>query len=182
MDRTKLIDALNFYKTSFKEERPYIPRFLSLLINFENCYKRSLKTGHITASAWIINESGSSALLLHHKKLNRWLQPGGHADGDENIISVSRKEAIEETGITKLKLFNENIFDIDIHLIPGHKEISSHYHYDIRFLFIADNSENFILSEESNDIAWISLKNINEYVNGNSSINRMILKTKLIFK
>ncbi len=182
MNRTELINALNFYNTSFKEEKLYIPRFLSLLTNFKNCYERSLVTGHMTASAWIIDEYGTLALLLHHKKLDKWLQPGGHADGEENIISVARKEAIEETGLTTLKLFNESIFDIDIHLIPGRKETSSHYHYDIRLLFIADNSEKLTASEESNDIAWIPIDQIFEYVEGNSSINRMILKTKLIFK
>ena len=115
MNRIELIHALSSYKSSFHEEKSFIPRFKSLLINFPNCYKRSLLSGHMTASSWIINNSGTSALLVHHKNLNKWLQPGGHADGDENVIDVAAKEAAEETGLESLKLHNKKVFDIDIH-------------------------------------------------------------------
>ena len=182
MERAQLVHTLNNYQTSFDEEKATIPRFKSLLNNFPTCYQRSLVTGHITASAWIIDEFGTSALLVHHKKLNRWLQPGGHADGDENIIAVATREAKEETGLKSLKLIDESIFDIDIHLIPRHKDIQSHYHHDIRFLFMADKTENYIVSDESNELAWIPMDRMDNFTRNNISIYRMVLKTKLIFK
>ena len=84
MDRRQLIENLENYITPYKEEKYFIPRFLSLLQNFPNCYERSLVSGHMTGSAWIIDQKGKAVLLVHHKKLDRWLQPGGHADGEEN--------------------------------------------------------------------------------------------------
>ena len=182
MERAQLVHALRHYKTSFDEEMVAIPRFKSLLNNFPTCYQRSLITGHITASAWIIDEFGSSALLVHHKKLVRWLQPGGHADGDENILAVATREAREETGLKTLKLIDENIFDIDIHLIPRHEDIQSHYHHDIRFLFTADKTENYVVSDESNELAWMPMEKMDICTRKNISIHRMVLKTKLIFK
>jgi 8-oxo-dGTP pyrophosphatase MutT (NUDIX family) len=182
MNKTVLSRKLSIYKTSYPEEALFVPRFLSLLNNFHNCYSRSLSTGHITGSAWIINEDADAVLLVHHKKLDRWLQPGGHADGDENIISVSSKEAKEETGLSSLRLVNEDIFDIDIHQIPEHKSIKAHLHHDIRFLFQADQSEDIVVSDESNNVAWIPIEKLGFYTNNNRSIHRMILKTKLIFK
>jgi 8-oxo-dGTP pyrophosphatase MutT (NUDIX family) len=182
MEREALIHALNNYQTSFDEEKAFISRFKSLLRNFENCYKRSLLTGHITASAWISNKTGTSAVLVHHKKLNRWLQPGGHADGDENVLNVASKEAQEETGLKSLKLIGDKIFDIDIHLIPKHGNIQAHYHYDIRFLFVADDTEDYVISDESNELKWIPLGSINQFTGNNNSILRMVLKSKLIFK
>lgn len=182
MNRLELIAALEHFNTPFHEEKVFVPRFKSLLSNFPNCYERSLSTGHITGSAWIVDKAGSSALLVHHKKLNRWLQPGGHADGEQDIVSVATKEAMEETGLKSLELFSKGIFDIDIHLIPTHKEVKSHFHHDIRFIFIADSNEKYIVSDESNELSWIPLSKIDEFVGSNNSIHRMVLKTKMIFK
>ena len=135
----------------------------------------------MTGSSWIIDTIGHSVLLVHHKKLNRWLQPGGHADGEEGIISVACKEAKEETGLKSLKLVNDQIFDIDIHLIPARRDVKSHFHHDIRFLFTADINERYIVSDESNELAWISFDSIHEYIGNNDSIHRMVIKTKRIF-
>jgi 8-oxo-dGTP pyrophosphatase MutT (NUDIX family) len=182
MDRKSLLHQLTNYKTVYPEEALFVPRFRSLLTNFPDCYKRSMRTGHMTGSAWIINEHADAVLLVHHKKLDRWLQPGGHADGDENMVHVSSREAREETGLASLKLINENIFDIDVHQIPEHKDVESHLHHDIRFLFQADESEGIIISNESNEVAWFPLDRAALCTGNNRSVHRMILKTKLIFK
>lgn len=182
MERTALINSLADYRSEFPTELEYVPRFLSLLRNFPNCYERSLLSGHMTASAWILDEEGNSTALVHHKKLNRWLQPGGHADGEEDILEVAQKEASEETGLTSIRTFNADIFDIDIHLIPSHKHVHSHYHFDIRFLFIADKNEEFVISDESNELSWVKLSSISDLVGGGESIVRMVRKSNLIFK
>jgi len=182
MNRLELNEALCRYKSEFNEERYFIPRFRSLISNFSNCYSRSLESGHITASSWIINGDGSSALLIHHRKLDRWLQPGGHADGDEDVRSVATKEATEETGLSSLNAWNHLIFDLDIHIIPRYKEVKAHFHFDIRFLFMADEKEEYLNNQESKDISWYRLDEIGKIVENNQSIQRMILKTKSIFK
>ncbi len=107
-------------------------------------YDRNNFNGHITASAFILNDTLDALLLLNHKKLNRWLQPGGHVDvTDQSILQAALREAIEETGILKENLqllsahTDESIFDIDSHLIPANinKNESAHLHHDIRFVF-----------------------------------------------
>ncbi|NJN25988.1 MAG: NUDIX hydrolase [Cyclobacteriaceae bacterium] len=181
MDRKQLLKALNQYQTSFEEEKSFLPRFKSLLVNFELCYSRSLLSGHITASSFIVDHSGCKVMLLHHKKLNRWLQPGGHADGEEDLRAVAAKEAHEETGLKNLSLKVPDIFDIDIHLIPAYGNVKVHFHYDVRFLFVGDTGESFAVSDESNDVAWVARDQVLLQCNNNKSIHRMVRKTNLIF-
>ncbi|MDZ7646212.1 MAG: NUDIX hydrolase [Cytophagales bacterium] len=90
--------------------------------------------GHITGSAWIVDPSNTQALLVHHAKLNKWVQPGGHADGDENILQVALREAEEETGLKNFKVLSDPPFDVDIHLIPERADFPEHFHFDIRYL------------------------------------------------
>ena len=182
MDRSHLIQKIRDYQSDFEEEHLYRPRFISLIRNFHHCFQRNLVSGHITASAWVFDHYTKKVLLVHHKILNRWLQPGGHADGDENVINVARKEVKEETGLNTLSLFNANIFDLDIHLIPHHKNIQAHYHYDIRFLFTADSRLSPEVNDESNQVLWVPIDEVANYTNNPRSIHRRILKTNLIFK
>lgn len=181
MDRLQLLGQLESYETSFEEEFLFIPRFQSLLRNFKGCFSRSLTTGHITASAWIINEKVTSALLVHHRKLGKWLQPGGHTDGQEDVLASAMREAIEETGLTSISLAQNHIFDLDIHPIPPHGEVAAHLHYDIRFLFVADNSIPVAISRESHDVRWFDLDQIAELTDNNVSIERMVLKSRRSF-
>ncbi len=181
MKRNALILALEHYQTDYPEESNFIPRFISLLCNFHNCFKRNLITGHITASAFITDQNITSILLTHHKKLNRWLQPGGHADGMEDIRTVAFKEGSEETGLSSLTFHHNGIFDIDIHQIPYHAGVHAHFHYDIRFLFVADKNEPLHISDESHDLAWIPINKIAALTANNHSILRMSEKLLRLF-
>ena len=84
-----------------------------------DCFSRELAIGHITGSAWILDSTGTRALLTHHKKLNIWVQPGGHADGDPDVEQVAYREAIEESALIGLEFVDQELFDIDIHQIPA---------------------------------------------------------------
>src|SRR6188768_103653 len=123
--REKLQTGLQSYHTDFTEEQNFINLFQKLLLH-PRCFHRDHFPGHITGSAWIIDTTKQFVLLTHHAKLNRWLQPGGHADGDENVMGVARREAIEETGVENFNLLHESIFDIDIHAIPARKDFPEH--------------------------------------------------------
>lgn len=177
MNRLQLLKHLENYQSAFEDENLFIPRFSSLLRNFDQCFSRSLRTGHITASAWIIDKEVTAALLVHHRKLNRWLQPGGHADGDENVEAVAHREAIEETGLSSIRLANKRIFDLDIHMIPAHGSVLAHFHYDIRFLFVADKLLPVTTSHESHDVKWFEFDQIAGITNGSRSIERMVQKS-----
>jgi len=181
LNRRELITALKNYTTPYEHEQKFATSFLQLL-QHPDAYQRSHLPGHITGSAWIIDESRENVLLTHHAKLNRWLQPGGHADGNEDIFEVALREAVEETGLTSLRLINPSFFDIDIHVIPARKEFPEHDHYDVRFLFEAKRTDSLVVSEESHDLAWININNLMTTTGKNDSILRMAEKVSTLFR
>lgn len=180
MNREFLIDNLKNYRSSFDEEMKFRDKFLELL-QHEDAFQRHHLPGHITGSAWIVDPSKQSVLLTQHAKLNKWLQPGGHADGDEDIFNVALREAMEETGIKQFGILQPGIFDIDIHTIPQRKEFPEHLHYDVRFLFEADKDEKLLITEESQALAWISLSDVPALTQENASITRMVFKAYALF-
>jgi 8-oxo-dGTP pyrophosphatase MutT (NUDIX family) len=173
--RAELIESLNKYSTPFNEEKKFIKKFLELLES-PDAYQRTHLPGHITGSAFIVDENREFTLLTHHAKLNKWLQPGGHADGDENVIRVALREAEEETGVKNFKLITPTIFDLDIHLIPARKDFPEHYHYDVRFLFTASKDEPLVITEESHDLGWKKIADIETLTDNNPSMVRMAKK------
>lgn len=145
---------LETYEPEDNQEKEYKEEMLEMLKD-PDCFKRERLAGHFTASDWIVNSDNTKALITHHKKLNMYLQLGGHCDGDSDVIRVAYKEAMEESGITSL-IIRRAIFDIDVHVIPEHKGVPSHKHYDVRFLFqVLDNSEFVLNEEESNELRWV---------------------------
>jgi 8-oxo-dGTP pyrophosphatase MutT (NUDIX family) len=180
MDRDILQTLLKSYKTVDISEESFSESFIHLL-SHEDAFQRTHLPGHITGSAWIVDKTGKYVLLTHHAKLNRWLQPGGHADGDENVLRVAHREGIEETGLSSLHLLHEGIFDLDIHLIPERKEFPEHLHYDIRFIFRGDMQSKLMVTSESHALSWIPMPALVEFTNNNESIVRMARKSDRLF-
>lgn len=143
----------------------------------ESSLTRACLPGHFTASAWVLHANRDSALLLHHAKLDMWLQPGGHCDGEADFVAVAKKEVEEETGLKNIKLLQPGIFDLDIHLIPARNTDPWHYHYDIRFLFQAAADTPLCKNHESLALAWVPLTEIMTSGNLDSSIIRMAKKS-----
>ena len=135
--------------------------------------------GHVTGSAWIVNATGTRTVLVHHAKLGRWLQPGGHCDGEANVQQVALREAREETGLDVVAL-QSSLFDVDVHRIPEYWNTPAHWHYDVRFLLQADDTVDPILSKESHAVRWVSSKEVSN-LNNSASIQRMIAKTRIHF-
>ena len=179
MHRELLINTLSNYVTDHREEHDYIPAFLELL-KHPRAYYRDHLPGHITASALIVDGKAENILLLHHKKLNRWLQPGGHADGDENLLNVAKKEVKEETGLHTF-VVSSAVFDIDIHTIPGRSDFPEHRHFDIRFLFQVDGIDELTINHESHAFKWVPLMNVSDFTGGGDSIFRMARKARRLF-
>ena len=177
MTRQDLFNQLLNYHSDYLDERNFVLRFLDLL-SYPNCFERSLSFGHITASAWVTDQSLKQILLLHHVKLNRWLQPGGHADGNENVLEVAQKELEEETGLIDFSFREKKIFDLDIHTIPERKSVPQHDHYDVRFHIIANNPNEICGNSESLALKWVDLNDVPELTNQEASILRMIEKTR----
>lgn len=176
MHRQPLLDKLSFYRASNDEEIRLLETTRTFILENTLCFDRSLQVGHITGAAWILNPERTHVLLTHHRKLNKWLQLGGHADGDPDLLRVAMREAQEESGMFDFIPLSENIFDIDVHEIPPHKEDPRHLHYDIRFLFEANMRTPIKITDESHDVQWIPMERVREYTN-ESSILRMVRKS-----
>jgi ADP-ribose pyrophosphatase YjhB (NUDIX family) len=176
MDRFRLKNLLENYRTPFEEEQALLSDFI-LLTADPMAFDRGRREGHFTASSWIVNKRRTHALLTLHKKLNRWLQLGGHADGNENLLEVALGEAREESGLSSLRFVDQFIFDIDKHIIPANLKEDRHFHYDVRFLIEAEIDEPLTLSAESRDLAWVSFESVPDTVAFNPSILRMLEKT-----
>ena len=154
--------------------------FLESVKNPQDAFSRELAgdealRGHVTGSAWIVNENRTRAVILHHAKLNKWVQPGGHCDDESDVLQVALREAREETGL-EIAPLGGDIFDIDVHAIPEYWNTPSHFHYDIRFLFQADDAQAPILSSESRAVRWATLREAETLANS-ESVARMIRKT-----
>lgn len=124
-----------------------------------NCFSRHCPEGHITGSAWLLNPAQDKVLLTYHRKLNKWLQLGGHAENETDMLQVALREAHEESGIDNIQPISDAIFDVDIHVFPARGEEPEHLHYDICYLLQA-NTEKFTISAESKALAWVSFDEI----------------------
>ncbi len=162
MSRESLISELRRYRERYPEEAETAGRIIQFVSANENCFHRSLSQGHITGSAWVVDRRGQRVLLTHHRKLNKWLQLGGHADGDSDVLAVAIREVEEESGLQRVTPAGRDIFEIDIHLIPESGKEPEHYHYDIRYLLRNDGSDDYIVSDESHDLGWKTPEELSE--------------------
>lgn len=157
MEKEFIIDYL---KNNNVENSQILIEFLN---KEQDHYSRNNLYGHITGSAFILNDDLDEALLILHKKYNKWVAPGGHVDPNENAQIASSREAGEEVGLTSLKLLKPEIFDIDIHRIPAAikngKEEPEHWHFDVRYLYKADKGCKIDINlDETNGYNWNNLK------------------------
>jgi 8-oxo-dGTP pyrophosphatase MutT (NUDIX family) len=144
-----------------------------------DCLERTCGPGHLTGSAWIVSPDRRRTLLTHHRKLDRWLQLGGHADGEGDLLGVAAREAREESGLAEVRPLDPGLFDFDRHWIPARGDQPGHWHYDFRFLFVADPAAALAISTESKDLAWVELAQV-AALNPSESLARMVRKTTLL--
>lgn len=154
-----------------------VSRYLRFVEDNEDCFERTLSIGHVTGSALILDSACERVLLTHHKKLDRWLQPGGHADGVSDVAAVAMQEAEEESGLSAIEFLSDQLLDVDIHTIPERKSEPAHEHFDCRFLLRSTGPDTFEVSDESHDLAWVPMNRITDYTD-DDSILRMIRKAK----
>lgn len=187
MHRKPLLEMLARYAERWPDEGATVERIRTLVEAHADCFERSCLPGHVTGSAWIVSHDGGSALLVHHRKLNRWLQPGGHADGEADVSAVAVREALEESGIAGLRLVDRAPFDIDVHVIParpakgGLPGEPEHEHHDLRFLVVAPQHARPTVSDESHDVRWVDLDRLRDFTD-EESVLRLARKAALLLK
>lgn len=151
-----LKDQLAAYLVRWPEDFAVVAPLLAL--TGPDAFARTTMTGHVTASAILVNPKGE-VLLIHHKSLDRWLQPGGHVEpNDESLPLAALREAVEETGIepSALKLADPVPIHVDIHPIPANprKAEAAHRHFDIRYRFTCDDPALAPQLEEVHAAEW----------------------------
>jgi 8-oxo-dGTP pyrophosphatase MutT (NUDIX family) len=166
--------ALRDYAQRWPSEAAAVDLFGGLLDEAGEAdpFTRGRLAGHFTASSWLVDRSGSRVLLTHHRKLDRWLQLGGHADGDRDLARVAQREAEEESGLSGLSV-EASIFDLDRHWIPERGDVPGHWHYDVRYVVRSNGNEDYVVSEESHDLAWREIAAIAGESGADASMQRM---------
>ncbi len=160
MHRNHLLALLERYVPMDERDDAQRRRIEAFVREHPECFQRSLAHGHLTGSAWLLDSTGQRVLLTHHRKLDRWLQLGGHADGDPNLLEVALREAREESGIHDIRPLSEEIFDLDVHPIPRTAAHAAHLHFDIRFLLQVCGCDDFVVSDESHALGWFTREDL----------------------
>ena len=171
-DADPLADAFRDHAGRDPAQARLAAEFAALLDDGDAAFLRERLDGHFTASAWLVDRTGTRVLLTHHRKLDRWLQLGGHADGDRDLRRVALREAEEESGLHGLRVDRE-MFDLDRHWIPERNGVRGHWHYDVRYVVRAGTDEAFVVSDESHALAWRGIDAVADDAGADESLRRM---------
>ncbi|HQO66543.1 MAG TPA: NUDIX hydrolase [Spirochaetales bacterium] len=175
--RAILLEALDDYRSARPEERDTCDSFIAFVASRADCLRRSCLEGHVTGSAFVVDPELRMTLLVHHAKLDKWLQPGGHCEPGEIVAETAERETLEETGVAASPR-SRAIFDIDVHPIPARGSEPAHYHYDVRYLLVAEPGPT-TASDESRAVEWVDLDEA-ERRNPEPSITRMAAKARAL--
>lgn len=146
------------------EQRREVLDFVS---RHDDALFRTCLSGHVTASALVVDHARERMLVMAHAKLKMWLQPGGHADGEGHLPSVALKEATEETGIGGLRIAVPAV-DCDVHTIPARPGEPEHLHLDVRFVVLAPPAAVVQGNHESDQLAWVTLAELDNLATDDS--------------
>lgn len=158
-----------------RDGRQQVRRIASFVANHPRCMDRYYPAGHLTASGFVVDPTTERTLLILHRKLDKWLQPGGHLEAGELPPAAASREVAEETGLVARRV-SDVPFDADVHVIPGREGEPGHAHFDLRYLFFADSTA-AAGSEEVAGAEWISFDRITQYTD-EPSILRMAVRTE----
>lgn len=159
MSLRERIESYLPYNCEEKKDKKIILKYMDL---FSDLLTRNNEIAHFTSSCWIVNEDRSKVLMIYHNIYDSWSWAGGHADGDEDLLNVSLKEAREETGIKNIQPLLEDIFSLEVLSVNGHmkkgKYVATHIHLNVTYLLCADENEmTHIKEDENSDVSWFEL-------------------------
>ena len=172
MHRKPLLDLLARYRATHPDETTCVDRIRALVETQRDCFERSCFPGHVTASAWLLSPDGKRFLLTHHRKLDRWLQLGGHADGDSDVAAAALREAREESGLAELRFAYAADapvpVDLDVHVIATRGSDPAHHHHDVRFVLVAAPGQTIFASDESTSLEWFEMDALEDVADDDS--------------
>jgi 8-oxo-dGTP pyrophosphatase MutT (NUDIX family) len=159
VNREALLNALSGHAPADAREAESLSWMRRFVEAPEDPFARENPVGHITASAVVARPGGEAFLLVFHRKLSRWLQPGGHVEhADASAFEAALREAREETGIREFEApLAETILDVDVHAIPARKSEPEHHHFDVRFLLTTEGAIDLAATDDpTRPIEWRS--------------------------
>ncbi len=156
------LEAVERFEPQDRVQAQHRRRLIGFAARHPDALHRSCAAGHLTASSWVVNHDATQGLVLLHRKIGRWLQPGGHADGERSLPGVALREATEETGIDGLEVWSQPV-DIDVHLFVNRRHPEpDHLHFDVRFLVRAPRHAVTRGNHESEELKWIRYDELTE--------------------
>ena len=160
-----LKEQIENYKTYNEQEEKDKEVMLKYLNSFDNVLTRENEFGHFTASAWVVNKEKTKVLMIYHNIYNSWAWPGGHADGESDLLGTAIREVKEETGVKNVNILKDDIFSLEIITVNGHvkrgKYVASHVHLNLTYLLEVDENEILIKKEDENSgVKWIDIKEV----------------------
>jgi 8-oxo-dGTP pyrophosphatase MutT (NUDIX family) len=166
-----LLEELRRYQPADDTEERHHRTLMGHLVHAKAPLSRSkFAPGHVTASLFIVDPRTGRILLHHHRRLDRWLQMGGHLEAGEAPAAAALREGREESGLGDLELLAPEIFDVDVHLIPASDGDPDHFHYDVRYVARTGSPEAIALdAAESRELAWVDLDRAVELMNEEAS-------------
>lgn len=174
MELAKAVATVSALAVESDEQRRHRDRILDFCARHPDALYRSCLEGHLTGSALIVDPSRAATLLIHHVKLDRWLQPGGHVDGNGDLAEAALREATEEVGIEGLEVRGPAI-DLDIHAIPARRDEPAHLHLDVRFLVVAPPGSSPAINHESFEARWVTADDPDGLI-GDGELRRLVDK------
>lgn len=155
----QLLEMLDAHVPEDADEARSLDEIRRLITQLAHPLSRNQSLAHFTASALVVDVEAAHVALLHHAKLQKWLQPGGHIESSDAglLHRAALREAKEETGCD-VRLYHSppRLLDVDVHLIPARADEPAHHHLDLRFLVVAENPKNLMLTAEATAVQWLS--------------------------
>lgn len=169
LHQRQLLDLLSRHAPLDAAEQAHFDAIHRLVSQEPHCFdRRTWRPGHITGSAFVVDPAHRVMLLHHHRKLDRWLQLGGHDDGARDAAATALREAREESGLRRIDWPSgpRSILDLDVHVIPARGDEPAHQHLDVRFMLLADSKEPLHRdARESKALAWVALDAVDAKMN-----------------
>ena len=168
------LSLLQNYRPTDLREQDFLQRMVALSAAPDCCRRSHYVPGHFTASSFVFSPDLSQVALIWHPRFARWLQPGGHIEGEDvDVWAAARREVAEELGLSALEPLHDGLWDIDIHDIPARKTEPAHQHFDLRFAFVATPGP---LTGEL-QAQWVSLEQA-RVLESDESVQRGLLKVR----
>ena len=168
MPYIRQIEAYNPKSEQQRKNKEVILKYLKIF--GDEALKRSSEIAHLCSSGFILNQSMTKTLMVHHNIYNTWAWTGGHADGDKDMLEIAIKEAKEETGVKNVKPLSDDIISLDILPVYSHMKndayVNTHLHLSIAYVLIADETDDLKINHnENSDVMWIDIDRLDELCN-----------------